>query len=594
MEPAFVPAALAFGAAVCMAAYVGLRRDKTELHWLLIALFASLAVWTCGTLLRLSATDLGELRAALRVGYLGVFTAPPLWLLVAAQYARADALLGRRERWAGLALPSALAYVALLTNDSHRLLLRELSFEALEGGGLAWAGPVFWIFLAWAYACVFGGMFLYLGAARALMVGPQRHRGVVLAVASVLPLLATSAYLFRLLPVRFDLTPAALTVSMVLMSIAVFRFHILESLPLARRDVMDHLHDGVLMASASGTILDLNRAAAHILRREAGDLRQQSLGGVLGDLGDGESVAALHAGLAELLPDAPPLIAEVRTADERLVEVQVAWVRDGRGTPAGQFAVLRDRTEERRYERVVRHAQKLRTVGTLASGIAHEVNNPLAFIRANLSQLREMGERVDAALTWPGADGKLASELAELSTITEETLDGIARIEGIVSGIRRLANNRKESFRPTQVNEVVEDALRLSNLSRDGEIRLELELAPELEQVDAIPERLVQALLNLLINARQALEGRPGSIHVSTARVGGRVEIRVRDDGPGVPDEIQERIFDPFFTTKDPDRGTGLGLAIAYDILRDHSGVLELRVVSGPGACFVASLPVQP
>ncbi len=104
----------------------------------------------------------------------------------------------------------------------------------------------------------------------------------------------------------------------------------------------------------------------------------------------------------------------------------------------------------------------------------------------------------------------------------------------------------------------------------------------------------MQALLNLLINARQALEGRPGSIHVSTARVGGRVEIRVRDDGPGVPDEIQERIFDPFFTTKDPDRGTGLGLAIAYDILRDHSGVLELRVVSGPGACFVASLPVQP
>ncbi len=594
MQTAFLPAALAFGAAVCMAAYVGLRRDKTELHWLMLALFVSLAVWTCGTMLRLSATDLGELRAALRVGYLGVFAAPPLWLLVAAQYSRTEAFVGRRERWAGLALPSALAYVALLTNDAHHLVVRELSFEALAGGGVAWAGPVFWIFLAWAFACIFGGMFLYLGTARALMGGPQRHRGVMLAVASALPLLATSAYLFRLLPVEFDLTPAALTVSMVLVSIAVFRYRLLESLPLARRDVMDHLHDGVLMASASGTILDLNRTAAQILRREAGDLRHRSLGGVLDDLGDGESVAALHAGLGELLPDAPPLIAEVRTLDERLVEVQVAWVRDARGTPAGQFAVLRDRTEERRYERVVRHAQKLRTVGTLASGIAHEVNNPLAFIRANLSQLREMGERVDAALARPGADGKLASELAELGAITEETLDGIARIEGIVSGIRRLAHSREEGFQPTEVNQVVEDALRLSNLQRDSEVRLELELAAELSPVDAIPERLVQALLNLLINARQALEGESGAIHVSTTQVGAHVEIRVQDDGPGVPDEIQERIFDPFFTTKDPDRGTGLGLAIAYDILRDHSGVLELRVVSGPGACFVASLPVQP
>ncbi len=593
MHPAIVPAALAFGAAVCMAVGVGLRRRKSELHWLLFALFASLAVWTGGTMLRFSAQDVGELRAALRVVYLGVFTAPPLWLLVAAVTSRTETFLGPRERWVGLALPAVLAYGAFLTNDAHGLIVRELSFEALESGGLAWAGPLFWVFLAWAYSCVLIGMLLYLGTARALMTGPQRHRGWILAVASVLPLVGSSIYMFRLWPVSFDLTPAALTVSVVLMSIAVFRYQLLESLPLARRDVIDHLHDGVLMASASGQILDFNRAAADVLRHEPGQLRGRPLGDVLGGFGDGESVAALHAGLAELVPDAPPLIAEVRTADERLVEAQVAWVRDGRGDPAGQFAVLRDRTEERRYERVVRHAQKLRTVGTLASGIAHEVNNPLAFIRANLSQIREMGERVDASLGMPGADDKLAGELAELSTIAEETLDGIARIEGIVSGIRRLANSREESFRATEVNEVVQDAIRLSNLTRDPEVRLQLVLEPGLPTVDAIPERLVQALLNLLLNARQAVEGAPVTIAVTTTRVGGRVEIRVRDDGPGVPEEIQERIFDPFFTTKDPDRGTGLGLAIAYDILRDHSGVLELRTGSGPGACFVASLPVR-
>jgi PAS domain S-box-containing protein len=594
MHPAILPAALALSAAICIALYVALRRDKSELHWLLLALLGSLGVWTGGTILRFSVSDEAGLALALRVVFLGIFTTPPLWLLLAVRYARAESLARRRGLKLGIALPSLLAYLALLSNDSHGLVIRELSFEALEAGARAWAGPVFWVFLAWAWGCVFGGIALYLGTMKSLVAGDERSRAITLSLASLIPALTSGIYVFHLLPVSFDLTPTALSVTLALLCVAVFRYELLETLPLARRDVIEHLHDGVLMASASGSILDLNRAAVAILGRPAAQLRGLPLREALAAIGDGESVAALHEGLSRLLPPAPPLMAEVRTADDRRVEVQVAWVRDGRGEPAGQFAVLRDRTEERRYERVVRHSQKLRTVGTLASGIAHEVNNPLAFIRANLAHIAELGDRIEEVLEAGGPDAKLARELQELGTIARETLDGITRIERIVAGIRRLASTREETLQPVSLNDVVEDAVRLANLAREPRLRVELRLAPELPPVDAAPERLVQALLNLLINARQALEGRDGTLCVETRRGGEGLEILVRDDGPGVPEEIAERIFDPFFTTKDPDRGTGLGLAIAFDILRDHGGVLELRESPGGGACFAACLPLHP
>jgi PAS domain S-box-containing protein len=591
MHPAIPPAALALAAATGMAFYVGLQREKNELHWLLLALLASLVLWTSGAILRFSAPDTPALARSLHVLFLGLFLTPPLWLLVAARYARAKAFA---RRWGlELLLPSLLTYLAFLSNDRHHLVLRELSFAAFERGGLAWAGPVFWAFIAWAYACVFAGMLLYLKAARSLTVEDARPRAVLLAVASVIPLAASAIYLFRLLPVTFDLTPSGLAISLVLICVAIFRYQLLESLPLARRDVIENLHDGVLMTSVGGVILDLNPAAERLLGHSRAALRGRPLADALKAFGEGGDVADLHAGLSELLPDASPLVAEVRTDDDRRIEVHAAWVRDVSGRPAGRFALLRDRTEERRYERVVRQSQKLRTVGTLASGIAHEVNNPLAFIRANLTQLVVMGERVEAALEEEGG-AKLARELEELGSIAAETLDGIGRIEKIVSGMRRLASAGDERLRRVAVNEVVEDALRLSNLGRDPGVRVERRLAADLPAVEAAPERLVQAILNLLLNARQALEGRGGNIAVESRLCEGRVEVLVRDDGPGVPDEIQERIFDPFFTTKDPDQGTGLGLAIAFDILRDHGGVLELRSRRGQGACFALVLPLHP
>jgi PAS domain S-box-containing protein len=591
MHPAIPLAALGLVSASVMACYVALRREKTELHWLLVALLVSLGVWTAGVIFRFSAASPVGLEAALRLVFLGVFTTPPLWILVAVVYSRPGGILERRGVWVALGIPSALGYLALLTNEAHHLVVREVSFEAMEAGGRVWGGPIFWVFMVWTYALVLGGTLLYLRNARQMVATDERRRGVLLAAASVVPIAASVLYLFQLIPLSFDLTPTALSISTVLLCIAVFRYRLFESLPLARRDVIEHLRDGVVMANGAGMILDLNPAAEDILGRDARDVRGLSLGDVLDVFGEEEGGQWLGAALTNLSAGSASFAAEGRTAEQRLLEVNVASVRADLAEPAGWFAVLRDRTEERRFERIARNTEKLQSVGTLAAGIAHEVSNPLAFIRSNLSQIHRMGECVEACHAERGPDAKLAHELADLREIAEETLDGIGRIEHIVTGMRRLAATRERSFQRVDANQVARDSLRLSNLSRDAKVAVEVRLADALPTVEGTPERLVQAVLNLLVNARQALEGRSGRVRVETRCHGASLEIRVGDDGPGIAEEIQERIFDPFFTTKDPDQGTGLGLAIAFDIVRDHGGELEVRSKPGAGACFIVRLP---
>ncbi len=590
MHPAILPAALAFSAATAMAAYVAQRRDKTDLHWLLLGVLGALMIWTTGTLFRFSVTSQDGLIASLRLAFLGILLVPPFWLLLAAHYARVRGIPASRATWPRWMAPSLLAYVALLTNEGHHLFLRDATFETLMQGPRAWAGPAFWAAIAWSYVCVLGGAGLYLATARRMAANDERRRPLLLAVAAVIPVLVSAIYMFRLLPVPFDLTPAGIVVSLALISTATFRYQLLESVPLTRRDVLENLRDGVVIASASGAILDANPAAEGIL---GSGLRGRLLGEALAGLAGDAAPPDLRAALESLHRTREPVHLELHAPGDRTIALSAAAVVNPDGEVGGRFAVLRDRSEERRYELLVQQTQRLETVGTLAAGIAHEVNNPLAFIRANLSQIQRMGELVEECGE-EGPDAKLAAELADLRQIADETLDGIGRIERIVSDMRRLSSARDDAVEPIDVNELVRDAIRLANLGRHEGVEMRLYLADGLPPVVGSPRRLVQALLNLVVNARQALaDGGGGTIEVATVRVAPFVEIRVRDDGPGVPEEIRTRVFDPFFTTKDPDQGTGLGLSIAFDILREHGGALELAPVgSDRGATFTARIPI--
>jgi signal transduction histidine kinase len=143
------------------------------------------------------------------------------------------------------------------------------------------------------------------------------------------------------------------------------------------------------------------------------------------------------------------------------------------------------------------------------------------------------------------------------------------------------------------LNEVARAAVRTAQLGDESEGPLVRFALGELPSVRGNPDRLVQVVLNLLVNARQALAKTPGArIDVASRVCGEEVELEVRDNGPGIAEDVLDRVFDPFFTTRAPDEGTGLGLAIAFDIAREHGGALEVRSQPGHGACFVLRLPV--
>ena len=353
-----------------------------------------------------------------------------------------------------------------------------------------------------------------------------------------------------------------------LLYVATFRYQLLESVPLAHRAVLDQLEDGVVMASPTGRIVDCNPAAERLLGESAAQLRRRRLEEVLAPL------RPLRAG-AE------------RDAGGRCVTISEGEVTHGDAHTVGRFALLFDRGAERRSEQLVQRAQRLETVGALAAGIAHEINDPLAFACSNLAHLVQIGEVAEAARD--RLPPELAAELEDLHAIAAETLDGVERMARIASDMRRLSAQPHRTWTRLDLEAVVRDALRIAQLEPDGE-QVAVHVAEGGAWTEGSAERLVQIVVNLLGNARQAA-GDAGRVSIEVRASGDSAEVIVSDDGPGVPEDLRERIFDPFFTTKGPDAGSGLGLAIAYDIARDHGGVLEECGEPGGGARFALRLP---
>jgi signal transduction histidine kinase len=233
----------------------------------------------------------------------------------------------------------------------------------------------------------------------------------------------------------------------------------------------------------------------------------------------------------------------------------------------------------RRSRAQIQRVDRLGTLGTLAAGLAHEINNPLVSLNTFLSLAPGMRDTDDASF-W--------GEYHELAC------GELQRIRGLVEAMSRLGrggNGPVMSQERVDVGEIVEQVVRLlvPETDRAG-VSVAVEIDPHLPDVEAARD-----VLNLLLNAIQATpRGRGIALSVDgdgpvEAPVG--VRIRVEDEGQGISEEDLERIFDPFFTTKDPDQGTGLGLMISHQIVTDHGGAIEVESEMGQGAVFVVRLP---
>jgi len=279
---------------------------------------------------------------------------------------------------------------------------------------------------------------------------------------------------------------------------------------------------------------------------------------------------------------------------------------------------ITDISEIKREQSEAAQARRLQAIGQLAAGVAHEVNTPAQFVGDNLrfladsvgnftaiiggirSRIREAGQLSAEAASALLAANDFEYLEAECPKAAAQSLEGMARISKIIRALKQLAHPGQERL-PTDVNDVIKSAVTVSANEWKYVATVEADLDEKLPCVLATPGELHQVLVNILVNAAHAIEsaasigdGLPGVILVTSRWAGDAVELRVTDNGCGIPEEIRRRIFEPFFTTKAVGRGTGQGLALVHNIISQHGGSIGVESEVGRGTTFIIRLPLQP
>jgi signal transduction histidine kinase len=281
------------------------------------------------------------------------------------------------------------------------------------------------------------------------------------------------------------------------------------------------------------------------------------------------------------------------------------------------LGAVRDLTERNRMRAVLIQNEKLASIGLLSAGVAHEINNPLSFVGNNLAVLdRDVAGLLEVLALYEEARARLAEEAPELAErlrakedeidleyirgnlarLIRKSRDGVDRVARIVHSLRGLARTDRPQRQPTHIPDLVDASLEMirGRLKRRN-VRIDTDYAPS-PVVPCVSTQLSQVLLNLLVNAAQAIEAadrQDGLLRVSARRAGREMIIEVTDNGCGIPPEHREHIFDPFYTTKDVGEGTGLGLSISHNIITGHGGRIEVESTVGVGTTFRIYLPAQ-
>ncbi len=358
--------------------------------------------------------------------------------------------------------------------------------------------------------------------------------------------------------------------------------------PSARlRQVFEVLHDGVFIQH-DGVLRFANQRMATLLG--AGD--PAALVGsswrsfVLSD--DHDAVEAELARLEHSPPRTTPMIRRLRRRDGSVALVELTAIRvDDEGR--SEFAVIvRDITSQRQREEQLQLNARLATVGALAATVAHEINNPLAFMMTNLHLL---GQDLRAIATAPPT----AQQLKLMVGLVDDASHGVERIRSIVKAMGTLARETHDRVsRPHLLAPLIDGALQLTSVTLRQRARLEVSVGP-LPAVDADETELSQVLVSLLTNAAEAITSGPAQDHliqvVALTALDGQAVIEVRDSGSGIAPEHLQRIFEPFFSTKASSPGAGLGLSIARHVVESFKGQLSVESRLGVGSTFRVTLP---
>ena len=350
-----------------------------------------------------------------------------------------------------------------------------------------------------------------------------------------------------------------------------------RELQLQLSSLLDHMPDGVLLTDRQRRIQRVNRSLERMVGYTAAELVGRDVGMLYPDsVSYLEQVELQRQENETGVSHTQELRLRRKDGSPICVEVVRAPVED-----SAVVGVVRDVTERNELRARLLLADRLASMGTLAAGVAHEINNPLTFIMGNLAYLA--GELSDL----PGDRGR------ELLQVIDEAQVGAERVRRIVRELRVFARGDEEHVGPIDVRETIDQAIVMAQNEIRHKARL-VKTYEELPLVHASAGKLGQVFLNLLVNAAHAIptgKAQHNEIRVRAFQRDRKVVVEVEDTGPGIAPELRERIFDPFFTTKPIGQGTGLGLAICHDIVTTAGGTIEVDSEVGVGTCFRVNLP---
>ena len=307
--------------------------------------------------------------------------------------------------------------------------------------------------------------------------------------------------------------------------------------------------------------------------------------------------------------------------DGRNIVCKVTSSRTGKTAGDKTVAIFEDITDKKMSHIQLLQAEKMASIGKLAAGVAHEINNPTAFVSSNLNTLSEyvkdmigVGGQYKALLSSlrgmnpgddiPAAIGDRVRQIEEFEArvriddihedavaLIGESQEGTGRISRIVQDLKNFAHPGEEKETTFNVNENIESTLNIvwNELKYKAVVRKDY---GDIPRILGYPQQLNQVFMNLLVNAAQAIPDK-GEIRISTKSDGGYIEIGISDTGVGIPPENLPKLFDPFFTTKEVGKGTGLGLHVAYSIIEKHRGTIAVDSTVGTGTTFTVRIPIQ-
>jgi len=523
---------------------------------LLQLLLLAAALWCGAAVAELGSPDVATKLMWGRVQYIGMVVMPPLWLAFA---------LKQTDQWnsvppllAGLYLaPPAVCLAVAWTPMSIPWIWATATLDTTGAIPMlaTTKGLALKLFIAhaWVSFALTTGIFIYY---REHVLAAEVEDLVVLCFAGAAPLAANFGEMLGWQPIpHMDLEPFTLIGPAIASIIYVHRFDAAHQLARAHSAVVETMEDPVILVTADGRVHELNEAARTLLIVPQAD----AIGLPIREL-IGSDLLALGRGAVEI------------DRGGRRLEADLLPFR----APNVHAVVLRDVTRFRVLQDHVQRSHRLASLGTMSAGMAHEINSPLTYVMHNLSYMERILEDDEAF------------DLDEFRSCLEDAAIGARRIRNLTDDMTSFV--RIDDSAVGDVEQAVHRSLKLATPSlREHDITIELTRLPKV----ALPTGSIeQIVVNLLVNAGHALEGRQGRIEVSGKFDGEQVVLSIRDNGNGLDPELIERIFDPFFTTKGVDSGTGLGLFVCRGLVEAAGGSMSAGASPSGGAEFLLKIPI--